>query len=194
MRFVGSDEWVPSRRVPTVLGVDQWPVAVGPLLLLSKTNQLGGRPVRRVMGSDGVLQSRLVKAFVVLSAYGVHPADETPFFSRPQHCALVSARTSGLSTEGTVRKKRLASSVTAVAKVATAAVGLDPRRISAVSLNFKNSVRHSEFPIWYDGCRIRSSDRTQHRNCQQALSCGVTRSVWWCVDCVGHGAWSVLHP
>ena len=136
-RFVGSDEWVPSRRVPTVLGVGQWPVAVGLLLLQSKTNQLGGRPVRRVMGSDGVLQSRLVKAFAVLSVHGAHPAEETPFFSRPQHCALVSARASGLSTDGTVRKKMLASAVTEVAKAATAAVGLDPRRISAVS--FKKS-------------------------------------------------------
>ena len=78
------------------------------------------------MGSDGALQSRLVKAFAVLSAYGLHPSEETPFFSRPQHCALVSARSSGTSADGTVRKKMLASSVSAVAKVATAAVGLDP--------------------------------------------------------------------
>ena len=89
------------------------------------------------MGSEGELQSRLVKAYAVLSAYCAHPSEETPFFSRPQHCALVSARTSGTSADGTVRKKMLASSVSAVAKAATAAVGLDPRRISAVS--FKKS-------------------------------------------------------
>ena len=85
--FDGSDEWVSAYEI-SVSGEGRRPVSVGLLLLQSKTNQMGGRPLRRVMSAEGVLQSRLVKAFFVLAVHGVYPSDESPFFSRPQHRRL----------------------------------------------------------------------------------------------------------
>ena len=65
----GDSEWVPAREV-SALDSGTCPFAVGLLLLQSKTNQLGGRPLRRVMLAEGHLQSRLVRAFFVLAVHG----------------------------------------------------------------------------------------------------------------------------
>ena len=59
----GDSEWVPAREV-SALDSGTCTFAVGLLLLQSKTNQLGGLPLRRVMLAEGHLQSRLVRAFL----------------------------------------------------------------------------------------------------------------------------------
>ena len=119
LKFVDTREFARKCREDVVCPL---PVKVSLILKVYKTDRMGAKPLRAIIGSSGELETRLVRAMACIAERGQHASGETPFFSRP-----------AVSASGSEVVVLLAKRITSVAKAAAKDVGMNEGTISAKS-------------------------------------------------------------